>query len=234
MNYFYYFILWVLPSFVWLLYFLRKDVHPESNKMILKVFLYGMLITLPAILLEAVANKVVDEFLKESLFKKIVYYFLVVSLIEEFLKYLVVRKKVLFSSDLDEPIDVMLYLIISALGFAAFENILYLIKYTTFNEIVFFTSIRFVSAIFLHALCSGLFGYFLALSFYHLKEKTKLMTEGFVLAVFFHAAFNYGIIEIGDNLYWIFLPIIVLISLATIVSIGFQRLKKLKSVCKIE
>src|SRR3989344_4541791 len=32
-------ILGIIPSFAWLIFFLREDVHPEPNKMIIKVFL---------------------------------------------------------------------------------------------------------------------------------------------------------------------------------------------------
>ena len=40
------------PSAAWLLFYLRKDVHPESNRMILKVFFFGMIVALPVVLAE--------------------------------------------------------------------------------------------------------------------------------------------------------------------------------------
>jgi RsiW-degrading membrane proteinase PrsW (M82 family) len=42
----------------------------------------------------------------------------------EIFKYLVVRFKVIKNPAFDEPTDIMLYMIIAALGFAAVENIL--------------------------------------------------------------------------------------------------------------
>ena len=42
-----YIIFGVLPSLTWLSYYLRKDVHPEPKKMVLKIFLWGALITIP-------------------------------------------------------------------------------------------------------------------------------------------------------------------------------------------
>jgi RsiW-degrading membrane proteinase PrsW (M82 family) len=238
MNYFYYIVLGILPSFIWLCYFLRKDVHPESSRMILKIFLYGMLATLPAILLEWGVNDFISEIFEESFLGQIIYFFIGVAFIEEFLKYLVVRSKVLSNPELDEPTDVILYMIIAALGFAAFENILCLIRYTIFGEMLFVTSFRFFGAIFLHALCSGTLGYFLALSFYKPENKIKLLTIGFSLITFLHGLFNYSIMKI-DTLRleetWIFilLPAIIIIGLVIFVSLGFKKLKRLKSVCKI-
>ena len=52
MSYFIYIIAGVLPSAIWLLFYLRKDRHPESKRMILKIFLYGMIAALPVILIE--------------------------------------------------------------------------------------------------------------------------------------------------------------------------------------
>jgi len=234
MNYFFYILFGVLPSFIWLLYFLRKDVHPESNRMVLKIFLYGMLITLPAILIEKGAGDFISSWLKESFFGKILYIFIGVAFIEEFLKYLVVREQVLADPEFDEPTDVILYLIIAALGFAALENILYLLQFKILGEVIFITSFRFLGAIFLHALCSGTLGYFLALSFYTPEKKLRLLVFGFSLTTLLHGVFNYSIIKIEDNWAFVFLPIIILIGLSIFVTFGFKRLKKIKSVCKIE
>ena len=52
MNYLFYIIFALAPSVIWLLFFLRKDSHPESNRMILTVFLLGILAAIPAALIE--------------------------------------------------------------------------------------------------------------------------------------------------------------------------------------
>ena len=52
MNYPIYIFFGLAPSVIWLLFYLRKDVHPESNKMILKIFLYGMIIAVIAAFVE--------------------------------------------------------------------------------------------------------------------------------------------------------------------------------------
>ncbi len=47
-----YIFLGILPSIIWLLYYLKKDTHPEPRLMILKIFFWGMLSALPAIFIE--------------------------------------------------------------------------------------------------------------------------------------------------------------------------------------
>jgi len=117
-----------LPSIIWLLFYLQKDVHPESNKQILKVFFYGIIAGFCAILVEAMFKEVL-------LPKSILYIFIGGAFVEEYLKYLVIKFEILKNSELDEPFDIMLYMIISALGFAALENILILIGYHPFLEL---------------------------------------------------------------------------------------------------
>jgi len=229
----------LLPSFIWLLFFLKKDVHPEPKIMVLKVFFYGMLSVLPILafvfLLETFGLiKVVAELLALSAFILIGYIFFWAA-VEEILKYLVVKIKVLHSPELDEPTDIMLYMIIAGLGFAALENILILFNAHPFlriPEILFLIVLRFIGATFLHALCSGTVGYFLALSFFETKKRQRLFFTGLGLAASLHWFYNFSIMEIDGNLRTLSL-IVILVGLAIFVSFGFKRLKKLKSVCKL-
>lgn len=236
MTYPLYIVFGVLPSIIWLLFYLRKDIHPESNRMVLKIFFYGMIAALPAILLEmGILGKVADLNLS-PIFLSIFNIFIAVALVEEFLKYLVVRGKGFRSPEFDEPIDVMLYMIIAALGFAASENILILFSLGPtflFGETLSITLFRFLGATFLHTLCSGVLGYFLALSFFETKSRGKFLIMGLGIATILHGFYNFSIIEIEGGLSFL-IPIIILISLAIFLTFSFKRLKKIKSVCKIE
>lgn len=216
----------IAPSIIWLLIFLKKDSHPESNRMILKIFFYGALVTIPTALVEVgIGNFPIGE---------ILYFMVGVALVEEVFKYLVVKKRVVESSEFDEPVDAMLYMIIAALGFAAVENILnmfLLLKPQYFFDAFLVGSIRFVGATFLHALCSGLVGYYLALSFLYTKRRFKIIAKGLLIAVLLHGFYDLSIIKIEGMAKFI-IPIIILIFLSIFVSLGFQKVKKLKSICK--
>ncbi len=248
MDYLFYIPFGILPSIIWLFFYLKKDVNPEPNRMILKIFFWGMLSTIPAVFLElGISSQIVklSAFLaflnpngisSEGILFSLLYVFIGVAMIEEVVKYLVVRQKVLKNSEMDEPVDVMLYMIIAALGFAALENIFVLMSLgSSFHllDVSVLSGLRFVGATFLHALCSGMLGYFMALSFFKRKNRIKFIVIGLMVSVFFHGAYNFSIMKI-DGVLKFLIPFIILISLAFFVSLGFQKLKKMKSICKIK
>jgi RsiW-degrading membrane proteinase PrsW (M82 family) len=203
--------------------------------MVLKIFLYGMLIALPTALIELGISEETKSLALSPFALSIVNIFLGVALIEEFLKYLVVREKVLKHHEFDEPLDTMLYMVISALGFAASENILIffnLNQASFLHAAIEVSASRFISATFLHALCSGAFGYFLALSFYDQKNKMKFTVLGLGISVLLHGLYNFSIMKMEGSLKF-FIPLVILVVLAIFVSLGFNKLKKIKSVCKI-
>jgi len=235
MNYIILTLFGISPSIVWLFYYLRKDVHPESNRMILKIFFYGMLMAPVAALIEIGIDKGLN-LLKLPFFLLVVLdIFIGVALVEEWLKYFVVKFAVLRHPELDEPIDIMLYMIISALGFVAVENILLLFSFKNFiqfSQTVGLTSGRFISATLLHALTSATIGYFLALSIFESKKRKRFIFAGLVIAVVLHGFYNFFImLTRGPSK--VVMPIIILISLALFVSLGMRKLKKIKGVCKI-
>lgn len=238
MTYPLYIFLGVLPCIVWLLFFLRKDVHPEPNRMIIKIFLYGMLFALPAILIEWLFIEGLEKLKLPFLLGSILYWFLGVALVEEFLKYLVVKKKVLSSPELDEPSDLILYMIISALGFAALENILIFLRpefFEKFYEPFLLSLTRFLGGTFLHALCSAILGYFLVLSFFYLKNQKKLFFLGLAIVTSLHGLYDFFIMLSGtkEDLKFIIVPGLILIFLAIFVFLSFKKIKGLSSVCKI-
>ncbi|MCX7831232.1 MAG: PrsW family intramembrane metalloprotease [Acidobacteria bacterium] len=167
--------------------------------MVIKIFIFGALSTLPTLFIEVGALEYISFWFGESHFFYLLFLLIGIPLIEETLKYLVVRDKVLRSSELDEPADVILYMIISALGFAAVENILQLIRHPLKTALII-TFFRFWGAIFLHALCSGFLGYFLALALFDTKNRIKLKIIGISGASFLHSLFNFSTIGIGQTI----------------------------------
>lgn len=248
MIYIIFIIFGLAPSIIWLLFYLKKDAHPESKKMVLKIFFYGMLGAVIAAIIEIelsaglvfLFGRQIEVF---PIIFFIFYQFIVIALVEESSKFLIVKEKVVNDPEFDEPVDAMVYMIIAALGFAALENILVLFTGSTFQEAVMISALRFLGATFLHALASGVVGYFLALSFFESKKRLGLIIKGLSIAAFLHGLFNISIIIIEkgvttQNLVlfissFIFL-IILLASLALFVSYGFRKLKILKSICEIK
>jgi len=228
MNYLLFLFFGFVPSLIWLTFYLRKDAHPEPNSMIQKVFLWGMLATLPAIAFELTLRSLFELLPLPAGVIFILYIFLGVALIEELLKFLVVRFAVYNNKALDEPLDIMLYMIIAALGFAAFENILILFGLgptSPISSIVALTLVRLLGATFLHALVSGAFGYSLARSLFDPKKKHWYFITGLFFATLLHGFFNLYILQ-GEGVIKFLVPGAILLGLAFFVSLGFRQLKR--------
>lgn len=232
----------ILPGIIWMMFYLTKDNHPEPKKTILKVFILGLIMAVPVFFIEYGAVKLLDHFtLNESIYY-FIQYFIIVAITEELFKYFAFKLGALKSAQLDEPFDVTLYMIIAALGFATAENVI-LFSNNTFQVLIdpmTLSLVRFIGANFLHVLCSGIFGFYIAVSFYQTPKRKKLFYKGFLIAVLTHGAFDfllkYSIIDQGGKTEWT--PIIVLVSIILIVSYillrqSIKKLKNLKSVCKI-
>jgi len=229
-----YLVLAFLPCLVWLFFFLSKDHQPEPKKVILKVFIAGMLATIPAILVQLG----IQPFLEDA--SEVVRYFLIVGISEEFFKYFAFRLTAQKSEYLDEPVDILVYMIIASLGFATAENIILFFQ-VQFDLVqsIYLSIIRFMSS-FLHALASGVFAFFIAVSFYQTKKRHLLFGLGFILAVVIHGLFNFSIeystIDYKGDVVWA-PTIVVIITLLTVCYIllrqAFKKLNKVKTICKI-
>ncbi len=203
--------------------------------MVIRIFFYGMLIALPAIFLEKGLLDFLQTVNLPVVLLTFLNIFIAVAFIEELLKYLVVQGKVLHHPEFDEPVDVMIYMIVAALGFAAAENTLIMFSLgPTFllGNVFLLGIIRFWGATFLHALCSAALGYFLALAVYRPGKKIMFVISGLGLATLLHGLYNFSIMELASPLIWL-IPVATLVSLAIFVTLAFKRLKKMKSVCKI-
>lgn len=224
----------ILPSIIWLLFYLRKDSHPESNRMILKIFIYGMLSALPAILLEFGFFEMTKG-LQSVFLASILNIFIGVALVEEFLKFLVVKEKALTHKECDEPLDIMLYMVVAGLGFAAVENILILFglgSVIPIQKTLAVILIRFLGATFLHTLSSAYLGFFLALSRGALqKNRIFLFLLGLGGATLLHGFYNFFIIELeNQGVAALLVPFLILLSLFVFMTWGFKKLKTIQKI----
>lgn len=240
-NIIFYLILSVLPGFIWLIYFLKKDNLPEPKKQIIKVFFCGFLVSIPIAFIELwLLNDLKILGLPEKTFLIIKGVF-VVGLIEEMFKYLAARYSILKSSEIDEPIDIPLYMIIAALGFATAENIIVFCtqKFLIVSDPLILALTRFISSTLLHALASGIIGVFLVWACYRIRWRHVLIFLGFSLGIIIHAFFNFFLESAimketandwGNSAIYSLLIVFILF---IVLSFFLKRIKKLKGVCRI-
>ena len=249
MQYFFYILLGLLPSLIWLSFYLKKDKNPEPNSMIIKVFFFGMLIAPIAIifemaliwLLKPTTNPIdiLSSMPQNNFLSAILAVTLIPALVEEYLKYAVVKFKVIKKSIFDEPTDAMIYCIVAALGFASVENlmILFKISFPDFGQAIGIMGFRFLGATLLHTLASAMVGYWLARGLLETKKRTKFILTGLTLAIVFHSCYNYLVLTTFEKtdykLFFFSLIVILLVSASLIVSYCFRKLKKQQSICKI-
>ena len=241
-----YIIFGVLPSLIWLFYYLKKDLHPEPKRMILKVFFWGVAATIPVFFIQIGLSGLLKSQSAVSVLADwpvvigFIKWFIVIAFVEELFKYLAVRLAIFHSGELDEPLDIMLYMVVGALGFAALENILYLFipvnGFVPFSEIfqttIALSFIRFIGGTLLHTLTSGMVGYFMALSSIRDGKGLKLTPFGILAAALLHGLYNFSIIKLSAPFDAI-IPTAIIIGLIAFIFYDFDEIKKIKSICKI-
>lgn len=210
----------VLPSLIWLFFYLREDAHPEPKKLIIQVFILGMLAAPAAVGGEYLMIYIYDFFNIRTLLTVLIG----IAVVEEIIKYLVVRWRILRDKEFDEPVDAMIYMVISALGFAAIENILFAAGPFQQSLSAGFGVIigRFLGATLLHSLASGIIGYFIAISILHkAKNHYGHLLQGLLIAITFHTLYNWLIIKTAEPIYIGLL----LLTMAIFVGLAFRNLR---------
>ncbi|MBX4209382.1 PrsW family intramembrane metalloprotease [Candidatus Parcubacteria bacterium] len=180
----------ILPALFWLWFWLQEDkLHPEPRSRIMLAFLGGMA-AVP--LVYPLEKLVIGHF---GLTASTIWIW---ALIEEAAKLVIVWFVALRSRDYDEPIDAIEYLITVALGFAALENVLFILNPLLDGHAIqglVTGNMRFVGASLLHVVSSAVLGYCIAREFYRGPlAKTAWRVGGLAVAAALHAMFNLFII----------------------------------------
>ena len=184
-----------LFPFLWIFYFYKKDKHPEPVFWLFVAFLLGI----SSAIISYYFQKNLDLFLTESWQR-----YLLFALIEEFFKFFVILLFIFSQKVFDEPVDAMIYMMFSALGFAFFENLFLVFSPKTIN-IVSTLFFRFFGANLLHILASSLIGY--GYAFLVKTRRIFPLIVSFFSGTFLHFLYNYIIISLPPG-FILVLPIL--------------------------
>jgi len=165
------------------LYFLIKiDVfETESFKDIIYVFLFGLVISFFLCIPYVIFREVLFDNYATNLFVC----FIAVALPEEIIKIIPFLLVLKYRKFVNEPIDFLIYSSASALGFAFYENINYIIGYSETGNIV---AIRSFLPSVMHMVVSSIFSFGIFL--YLKSKKIKFIFVGLILASLTHAVYN--------------------------------------------
>jgi len=191
----------IVPALFWLWFWLKEDkARPEPYRLIALAFIAGMIAVPIALPLQKLALGMFTD-------AKLILAWVV---IEETLKYAVALIVVLWHKEVDEPIDLIIYMIVIALGFSALENALFMFNPLVSGDLIstiITGNFRFLGATLLHVLASGTVGAFLAITYYK-SNLVKLVAGSFglCLAIVLHALFNFFIMDAsGETILGVFL-----------------------------
>jgi RsiW-degrading membrane proteinase PrsW (M82 family) len=187
----------IVPSLLWLWFWLKEEEGGEPKMLITIVFFMGMLSVIAVLPIE----KLIQSTINSSIGQVILW-----ASAEETLKYLAVLVILYKTNNASKPIDWPIYMVTAALGFAALENALFLIKpfsaggATVMLAATSLGQLRFLGANLLHTVTSGVIGIAIGLSFFMEDFGRKwFLFFGFLVAISLHSAFNFFIMKNNGN-----------------------------------
>lgn len=177
----------VVPVFIIILYIYIKDKHEkEPKKLLLISFILGAIVS---IVITTILYVFFDLFLpipeKYSVWQQFIKAFFIVGLTEEFSKYIIVRYYAQTKRQYNEPFDGIVYAVMVSMGFAATENIFYVLEggYQV-------ALIRAFTAVPAHATFGILMGYFMGIAKFS-NNRIKWNLIGLLLAIVFHGSYDF-------------------------------------------
>lgn len=217
----------IIPALFWLWFWLREDKEkPEPKGVLLMCFLIGMACVIFILPIE----KLIQSSTSSSEWQIVGW-----ASVEEIVKYFAMMIILFRTKFIDQPIDWPIYMITTALGFAALENAMFLIKPILLDQTtvsLLTGQLRFLGSTLLHAVSSGIVGIALGLSFHMEKFNKRLyLLIGLIFAIILHSAFNFSIIKNsgGD-----FLKVFAFLWVATIINLLlFEKLRRMSNTEKV-
>lgn len=204
------FIVAILPVLIIGFCIYKKDKVKESSKLLFKLFSFGILSCIPASLIGSILDCFFPELEFMNFFQLFLYVLIVIALVEEFCKWLFTYKLTYYHDEFDSSYDMLVYAVFISLGFACFENILYVQEYGIITGI--FRGILSVPG---HA-CNGiLMGVYLGLAkLYEVKnngnDSRKYKIMSLIIPVVTHTIYDFCLFW-GSDLFILFFVVFVIV-----------------------
>lgn len=191
----------IAPGVALLSYFYLKDRYDtEPISLVLRVFLFGVLLVFPVMVLQrAFVQGLGDD--------PFVFSFVISAGLEEFLKWFIVYFAIYKHTSFDEPYDGIVYAVAVSLGFATLENIFYaFLQASTFSSLM----IRALLPVSGHAMFGVLMGYHLGRAKFapETTARRHLMLS-LLQPIFWHGVFDYILMTTSTYWIWFMVPLMV-------------------------
>ncbi|MCP4443485.1 MAG: PrsW family intramembrane metalloprotease [Aureispira sp.] len=180
----------VLPALLIAYYVYWRDQHePEPHELLVYCFLFGVVSTVPAIILETIGGNL-GFGISYNMFMTFIYAFGVVAFSEELVKYVFLFAYIYPKDEFCEPMDGIVYAVMISMGFAALENILYVM-----GGGVELAILRAFTAVPAHAAFAVFMGYYVGLAKFDKKREKLLLATGLLSATAIHGAYDFFIFQ---------------------------------------
>lgn len=184
-------ILAIIPVALLLNYIYKKDFKKESKGLLIKLFFAGVASCIVTLILSGIEEAIIPFFGMDTTYMGIgelfIYFMLGVAIIEEFSKLLMTYVVGYNNKEFDEVFDGIVYAVFVSLGFACFENVLYLLAaYTGGLAVNPYTLgvLRGITAVPSHAADAVLMGTYLSIAkTYKLKGNRDKEKKNLILAL---------------------------------------------------
>lgn len=191
----------VAPGIALLVYFYLKDRYDtEPIHMVARVFVYGVLLVFPTMVLQRALVLGLGD-------NPFLFAFGITATVEEFFKWFILYYAIYKHTVFDEPYDSIVYAVSVSLGFATLENVIYaLLNPFSFGALLF----RAFLPVSGHALFAVLMGYFMGKAkFGDPAKKGRLLLASLAVPVFFHGLFDYILLQTKTGWVWLIVPLMV-------------------------
>lgn len=213
----------VLPCILLILYIYHLDkVEKEPLGLLIKLFFFGCLTTIGAALLETVGEGILNAIYPypKSLTYNLIMYFIIVGISEEGLKHFALRKGTWYHPAFDYRFDAVVYAAVVSLGFAAAENVKYILGFG-----LSVAPIRAVTAIPLHCIVGVFMGHYYGQArFYDRRGRYAISSFYMFLSLFvpvlLHGFYDFCASGNSRSLSALFVLFVILLDIVALISVN--------------
>ena len=174
------------PGLAIMLYIYLKDKHErEPIGLLIMSFIYGLASACVTLFISGPINSLVSYRL-DNIIDQFNNAFFNVAFVEEFSKFIFIRFILYYNKNFNEPFDGIVYAVMVGMGFATFENVIYVWEYGFVTAVL-----RMFTAVPAHATFAILMGYFIGKARFSHKNVFMYSFFSLLVATFYHGAYDY-------------------------------------------
>lgn len=204
------------PVFIILFYVYFRDKYDrEPIALLVKSVLAGMLVVLPVLLVGKVLVGITPSMgrIGHAAYRA----FVVAAFTEEVFKFLALYLLVWKSPSFNEKFDGIVYAVFVSLGFAAVENVLYVMEGGLQTAMI-----RAITAVPAHAIFGISMGYYLGIAHMYKELRKPYLRKAILVPILLHGVYDFILMVEIDWLLLLFIPFVI-----GLYALGMRKIKVL-------